>query len=160
MLRTHYFTCYFTDPTGQTPHNENTSRRTATRSGRLHNLSTMTKNQTQNPQAKPQRAQPQRLSLYLSLTVYLHEKNDVTQNRQSQHQMLGGVAQGINPEGPTSSRDTRFLVELPKAQHRPATPVSGGAAKGTNIVPRHQFLVELDGIEPTTSCLQSRRSPN
>jgi hypothetical protein len=23
-----------------------------------------------------------------------------------------------------------------------------------------QVLVELDGIEPTTSCLQSRRSPN
>jgi len=23
-----------------------------------------------------------------------------------------------------------------------------------------QFLVEADGIEPTTSCLQSRRSPN
>ena len=28
------------------------------------------------------------------------------------------------------------------------------------IVPTDTELVELDGIEPTTSCLQSRRSPN
>jgi hypothetical protein len=30
----------------------------------------------------------------------------------------------------------------------------------TTIEPRRSRLVEPDGIEPTTSCLQSRRSPN
>ena len=30
----------------------------------------------------------------------------------------------------------------------------------TNCSSLHQVMVEADGIEPTTSCLQSRRSPN
>ncbi len=38
--------------------------------------------------------------------------------------------------------------------------VSGSSVSGSIGDPRKYWVVEPDGIEPTTSCLQSRRSPN
>ena len=47
---------------------------------------------------------------------------------------------------------------------RVVVPSNGPRSLGGSFAPRHQHssrkLVEADGIEPTTSCLQSRRSPN
>ena len=52
------------------------------------------------------------------------------------------------------ARSSRFRVAFPSDGSLPEHPVPTPG-------PRHQKrLVEADGIEPTTSCLQSRRSPN
>src|SRR3954470_24258157 len=85
----------------------------------------------------------------------------------------------VRQPAPRDRRSTRykfkFMDELccwlaePKlaapARFRPSGSSAGalspfGLQRGSLLSLRERRLVEPDGIEPTTSCLQSRRSPN
>ena len=64
--------------------------------------------------------------------------------------------------GPTRGNNRSSLLTM--SMNTPSRQRTCAAATGEIILdeprhPRHR-LVEPDGIEPTTSCLQSRRSPN
>jgi hypothetical protein len=64
-----------------------------------------------------------------------------------------------NPPGhsnKTFSSRCRIARARPRKRERARIDVSGGRRS----TPNADALVEPDGIEPTTSCLQSRRSPN
>ncbi len=88
-------------------------------------------------------------------------------SRQSQHTRITPVQCSLRNSRRTGAKQACNLLHNVK---QPTPPASGLNPKATDVnsFPRNQsfrsllvqLLVEPIGIEPTTSCLQSRRSPN
>jgi hypothetical protein len=70
------------------------------------------------------------------------------------------AAKRISVHGRAKPRRTKPRQARPQVQRARGTTSRAAGAPTTGRAPHNEGLVEPDGIEPTTSCLQSTRSPN
>ena len=61
----------------------------------------------------------------------------------------------------TTNQDRKLLFHMNQDEHEPTRGKDSTGTSRQTLADRPKIeLVEPDGIEPTTSCLQSTRSPN